>query len=142
MGREIKRVALDFNWPMNKVWHGYLITNCLDEKCDDCKLFAKLKKMEFTDYGCPKFSELDPPIGEGFQMWETTSEGSPISPVFETPDELATWLADNGASSFGSNTATYEQWLGMIKGPGWAPSAIMDSKGLRSGVEAAADISS
>jgi hypothetical protein len=23
MGREIKRVPLDFDWPLDKVWHGF-----------------------------------------------------------------------------------------------------------------------
>ena len=23
MGREVKRVALDFNWPLHKVWEGF-----------------------------------------------------------------------------------------------------------------------
>jgi hypothetical protein len=68
-------------------------------------------------------------------MYETTSEGTPISPVFETPEELAQWLADNNASVFGDMTATYEQWLGMCKA-GWAPSAVCDSTGIHSGVEA------
>ena len=71
-------------------------------------------------------------------MWETTSEGSPISPVFETPEELARWLADTNASAFGREGASYESWLGMIRG-GWAPSLIIDEKGMRSGVEAIAD---
>lgn len=69
-----------------------------------------------------------------YMMYETTSEGTPISPAMETPEQLAQWLADNKASAFGSETATYEQWLRMIRGPGWAPSAVFDSKGLRSGV--------
>lgn len=80
----------------------------------------------------------EPPVGEGWQMWETTSEGSPISPVFATPEELARWLADTGASTFGRETATYGQWLGMIRAD-WAPSAVADAKGVRSGVEAVAD---
>lgn len=33
-----------------------------------------------------------PPVGDGWQMWETTSEGSPVSPVFATAEELAQWL--------------------------------------------------
>jgi len=80
----------------------------------------------------------DPPAGDGWQMWETTSEGSPISPVFATPEELARWLADTGASASGRETATYKAWLGMIR-RGWAPSAVMDAKGFRSGVEAVAE---
>jgi hypothetical protein len=71
-------------------------------------------------------------------MYENTSEGTPISPAFETPEELARWLADNGASSFGDMTATYEQWLSVCQG-GWAPSAVIDNGILKSGVEALAD---
>lgn len=58
------------------------------------------------------------------QMYETCTEGTPISPVMETPEELARWLADNDASAFGDMTATYEQWLAVCK-DGWAPSAVM-----------------
>jgi len=60
------------------------------------------------------------------QMYEDTSEGTPISPVFDNAEDLARWLADNNASSFGSSTATYEQWLHTIN-LGFAPSMIMDN---------------
>lgn len=73
-----------------------------------------------------------------YMMYEDTSEGTPISPAFATPEELARWLADNGASSFGSSTATYEQWLRVCNG-GFAPSMVLDGNGLRSGVEALSD---
>lgn len=68
-------------------------------------------------------------------MYEDTSEGTPISPAFKTPEELARWLADNGASAFGSSTATYEGWLRVAKG-GWAPSMIFSSAGIQDGVDA------
>jgi hypothetical protein len=48
-------------------------------------------------------------------MYETTSEGTPISPAFETAEELARWLADNNASACADLTATYEEWLATIK---------------------------
>ena len=44
-------------------------------------------------------------------MYENTSKGTPISPAFETPEELARWLVDNKASAFGSNTGSYKNWL-------------------------------
>ena len=44
-------------------------------------------------------------------------------------------LADNGASAFASMTLSYEKWLAFIKGPGEAVSMVVDSKGIRSGVE-------
>jgi hypothetical protein len=68
-------------------------------------------------------------------MYETTSEGTPISPAFKTPEELAHWLYENKASTFGSMTTTYEQWLKMIKGSGWAISAIVENGELKSGVD-------
>lgn len=69
-------------------------------------------------------------------MYEDTTEGTPISPAFKTPEELARWLADNGASSFGRDTASYEGWLRVAKG-GWAPSAVSIGGGpLVSGVDA------
>lgn len=83
------------------------------------------------------FKYVEPPAGEGYQLWRTTTEGTPMSPVFETPEALARWLADNNASSFGSTTATYDQWLAFILGPGWAPSGIMDSTGVHAGIECA-----
>jgi hypothetical protein len=67
-------------------------------------------------------------------MYETTSEGTPISPAFATPEELARWLADHNASAFGDMTATYEQWLATCKS-GWAPSAVIQGRHMMSGVE-------
>ena len=51
-----------------------------------------------------------------FQMYEDCSEGTPISPVLESPEACARWCADNGASAFGSMTAPYEWWLKVCEG--------------------------
>jgi hypothetical protein len=53
---------------------------------------------------------FEPPTGDGWQLWETTSEGSPVSPVFESAEALADWCADN-ATWFGQMRATREEWL-------------------------------
>ena len=83
------------------------------------------------------WSETPPPEGEGYQIWETVSEGSPLTPVFETPEELAQHCADHGTSTFGRDTADYETWLRFICGPGWAPTAVGGpGQGLQSGVAA------
>ena len=55
MGREIKRVPVDFDQPMETIWPGYL-----------------------------EEERREPPIGDGWQVWETVSEGSPVTPVFAT----------------------------------------------------------
>jgi len=69
------------------------------------------------------------------QMYEATSEGTPISPVMKTPEELAHWLVDNNASSFASHTASYEAWLRVANG-GYACSAVVSAAGIESGVVA------
>jgi hypothetical protein len=51
-----------------------------------------------------------------FQMYETCSEGTPISPVLESPEAVARWCADNRASAFGDNVAPYEWWLRVCQG--------------------------
>lgn len=61
-----------------------------------------------------------------YQMYENTSEGTPISPPMATKEELARWLVDNKASVFGDMTATYEQWMNVIDGS--AGFGIMISK--------------
>lgn len=133
MGREVKRVPLGFNWPVNKVWWGYELEGV---PCLTCRGRGWISYRPFPEnydgwdgkrsdgdgYWCPHcegeriaFSEsIEVPVGDGWQMWETTSDGSPISPVFETPESLARWLADTGASVFGDLTATYEEWLATI----------------------------
>jgi len=68
-------------------------------------------------------------------MYEDTSEGTPISPAFETPEELARWLVDNKASAFGSETASYEGWLHIARGS-WAPSLVASATGITNGVDA------
>ena len=69
-------------------------------------------------------------------MYEDTSEGTPISPAFATPEELARWLVDNNASAFGDSTGSYEGWLRVARG-GWAPSSMVaTAAGLTSGVDA------
>lgn len=78
-----------------------------------------------------------PPAGDGWQIWETVSEGSPLSPVFATPEELAAHMA---GTTWGADKGTpYETWLTFIRGPGWSVSMVMDEKGVRDGVTAAVD---
>lgn len=124
MGREIKRVPMDFDYPLCRVWYGYQITFCHEEYgegCERCREFARVMGIPmdeyFPDMPCPdwkKHFKIDPPTGEGFQLWETTSEGSPVSPVFRTAEELAEWCAEN-ATVFADDKASAEDWMKMIQ---------------------------
>lgn len=62
-----------------------------------------------------EWKEYEPPTGDGYQLWETCSEGSPISPVFASAEQLADWCADN-ATIFGSEKTSRANWLQMFTG--------------------------
>jgi len=103
------------------------------------------RKMSYAEWDSrrPEESEYMPDFHDSnathFMMYENTTEGTPISPAFETTESLAEWLFENNASAFGSQTATYESWLRVANG-GYAPSAVMSHQGMRSGVEALTDL--
>ena len=104
----------------------FCISSQNEEYCENCKEFARIKGIDTEQYGCPKFDEYfkqikdklkelcEPPKGEGYQLWNTTSEGSPISPVFETLDKLCEWCEVN-ATTFGKFKATKEEWKEMLQ---------------------------
>ena len=56
-----------------------------------------------------------PPTGEGWQLWETTSEGAPISPVFATEVEFVDYLIGEGYSR-----GAAEEFVRR----GWAPTGM------------------
>ena len=161
MGREVRMVPPDWKHPKNERGYIPLFPSGFEERLADYVLgkqkwdegFRKNwgsgeewvpKDADHTysydewDGGIPIEEEYMPTFPEGtathLMMYEDTTEGTPISPAFATPEELAQWLVDNEASANGDQTASYEGWLRVCKG-GFAPSMIMDSKGLRSGVD-------
>lgn len=78
-----------------------------------------------------------PPAGTGWQVWETVSEGSPVTPVFETADELIEYLVKNGdewdqrraARGDTRSLPSREAVEKFVKGCGWVPSgAKIDGK--------------
>lgn len=151
MGREVKRVAMDFDWPLGKVWLPCLASLCtedvesslgissesvsLETLCQHCRHAAHLAGVSILVHGCPKWKH-EPKPGEGYQLWETVSEGSPISPVFATPEELADWLVVPGNDTSITNGTAREQWLKMIRGTGWSPSLVVDKGGVHPGTQA------
>lgn len=162
MGREVRRVPA--NWQHPKIEQPNYIKGIMEQRYQPMfdepfapamhEWYAKWEAWErgerpdyagdfdgsYIDWNGgppnPAYYRPDWPDSEctHIMMYENTSEGTPISPAFEKPEDLARWLFDNKASSFGSNTATYEQWLGMIKSE-WAPSMIAIDGEIKSGVE-------
>jgi hypothetical protein len=55
-----------------------------------------------------------------YQVYETVSEGTPVSPVFETLDALVAWLVSQGHSEHAAR---------RFAETGWAPSMVMHRNG-------------
>ncbi len=124
MGREIKRVPLDFAFPVGDSWpdHHYEVhqESCEKGDHDDC------------DYS------VDVPRGEGWQLWQTVSDG-PTSPVFATADELIEWMCQPvplkdrphfAPEAYPSNPWA-QGWRRKVAEPfvrqcGWAPSFVQE----------------
>ena len=179
MGREMKRVAIDFDWEIGKIWEGYI--NPFYKPCPDCTNGRTRNRIKFEelvgnfmhssgideittglagrspstvfghdasdrwravdkiiiaaglnpdDWGicptcggeaiapdaideCNAWTPHEPPIGDGYQLWETTTDGSPQSPVFASFDELCKWCEKN-ATTFASFTSTEKGWHDML----------------------------
>lgn len=105
----------------------------IDPICATCNGHATVEKYEGQRAEAEAWEPTDPPKGDGWQLWETVSEGSPISPVFATADELAGWMSD---------PAQGDRWVpGDVArkfiDDGWAPTGVVStSHGFQSGVEA------
>lgn len=161
MGREVRRVPADWQHPMQQdrpdryqPMHDQPYESALREWVDEWQAWDRGERpsyctdtdpaTKYWDYagGPPDPDYYRPDWPEEsrthFMMYEDTSEGTPISPAFATPEEVARWCADNGASAFGSETASYEAWLRIARG-GYACSAVIENGVLRSGVEALKD---
>jgi hypothetical protein len=91
--------------------------------CEFCGGDGEVWATEAIKAAHEAWEDFEPPAGPGWQVWETTSDGSPITPVFATPEELARWCADNAASILGSDTLPYEEWLAWFRGTDTSASA-------------------
>jgi hypothetical protein len=81
--------------------------------CEFCNGEGNIWQSEEIRKLSEEWQSFEPPLGDGFQLWETTNEGSPISPAFASLDELCEWAAGN-ANTFGSFTATAQEWREML----------------------------
>lgn len=136
MGREIKRVPLDFVFPLDASYHDA----AYDQHCATC---PKGPTHNETHDECER--SLGPPNGEGWQLWQTVSDG-PISPVFDAPEKLIDWMcvsatrnrfAGPWAQGWDRETATR-----FVRAQGSAPSFVLSVRvdgsgvGIQSGVDA------
>lgn len=82
--------------------------------CSKCKGSGEKWQHPKAKSNYKNWKSYEPPTGEGFQLWTTTSEGSPMTPVVETLEKLCEYCENEKVSVFGYNTATKEEWVKML----------------------------
>ena len=75
------------------------------------------------DYYRPKWT-VEPPA---YQVYENVTEGTPVSPVFQTVPALRAWLLEQGHSELAADGFIAERW---------APSMVVSSSGITVGIDA------
>lgn len=177
MGREIRKVPPNWEHPKRdngsyQPMYDQSAGEQFEEWLDEFEAF-KAKELEeackeygydpsdpysaFCDYnGGPPDHEYyrpnwKPEEATWLQVYETVSEGTPVSPPFATPEELIEYLVENGDFWDQKRRADKRRICGMNCDPwpreqaerfvktGFAVSFVADSKGIRSGVEALVD---
>ena len=128
MGREVRRVPANWEHPKDSrgnfqpLYDNY--QTALQEFQKHVDERGLRDALEYWGGGPVSYKYMLPDVSDDerthYMMYEDTSEGTPISPAFATPEELAQWLADNDASFFGDMAAPYETWLHICKG-GYVP---------------------
>jgi hypothetical protein len=108
--------------------------------CADCDGEGDIWPSKADEERYESWERENPPSGDGYQIWETVSEGSPISPVFSTATDLARHMA---TTKWGADDGTpFEVWMKFIEGPGWAPSMVGSEGRLMNGVTGVVEMES
>jgi hypothetical protein len=157
MGREIRRVPLGWEHPR------YTENDCYDKigqlrPCYDQDFptasaewreeYAKWKPeehdgMEYWEYAnAPDRETCRPMFTEEPTWWvvyETVSEGTPVTPAFATAEELIDYLTKHGdywAQEYGDAPPSREACEKFVKGSGWAPSMMIVDGTAKMGIAA------
>jgi hypothetical protein len=144
MGREIRQVPPDWEHPKAQHPWGYDYTPLLDESYEEALEEWEEKKRAWDAGERPKWF-IEPPHGESYtfeeyegeapnpdyyrprwpeesrthiQIYETVSEGTPVSPVFSDKEEAIEWVIEN----WGRSPDAARQFVET----GWAPSFVMN----------------
>lgn len=143
MSRAVRKVPAGWEHPRNEQGD-YIPMHEFSPSWNEDEIKEGLREGWLTgelppDFGVPVMPDWPDSERTHYQMYEETTEGTPISPVMATPTELARWLADNEASAFGGITATYEQWLAVCSSGKPTVGGVMVNGVMKSGVAAAAE---
>lgn len=84
------------------------------DTCATCEGHGGLERYPGQRRDAEAWESTDPPEGNGYQLWQTVSEGGPCSPVFTTVVELAEWLSANDTGLLAGKSVA--EWLDILDG--------------------------
>ena len=152
MGREIRRVKPGWVPPRDERGHIHPhFDKSYREACeewdegyraweprDDCRWFWEWEGGPPEDERCyrPEWSEDEM---TGWCLYETVSEGTPVTPIFDDAEGLIRHLAEHG-EDWSDGGMGYERARAFVESGGWAPSFVMTpERGVQGGVDFMAD---
>lgn len=95
--------------------------------CDACQGEGSVWDSSENQATAEAWESSEPPTGEGWQMWETVSEGSPVTPVFATAEELVNHLVTVEKYS----RLAAERFIDT----GWVPSLVVANGVVKANIE-------
>jgi hypothetical protein len=130
--REVRRVPMEWKHPIVRNLHGRdefvpLFGLSFREQCEQVG-------REYSQSGCVEaartqesehFPDWPESVKIAWQMYETETAGTPISPVFATADALVDWLVAGKVGYFAGHPGTREDWERVV---GLAPLETCDSQ--------------
>lgn len=104
--------------------------------CPACGGHGGVEAYEGQRGEAEAWQATEPPTGEGWQLWEKVTEGSPLSPVFADAEGLAQWLTteDGGRAAGPSGQPMTITAARAFVDEGWAPTGIVNAGGVHDGV--------
>jgi hypothetical protein len=117
--REVRPVPLDWQHPVRgEPYRGgrprYVPLHSRDDLRADLEDYAQNPEGGMPPDPADYMPEIPEGATVGVQLYETTSEGTPASPVFPTLVELAAWC-ETGADVVAGQRWTREQWLASFR---------------------------
>jgi len=146
MSREVRRVPLDWDHPrrfggnyqpMHDKPLSVAVAEWEAEVATYPSLLAAIEAGESTPDPESYRPEWPTDAALGFQLYEDVTEGTPLSPVFATADELVDWLTHPQEIGIGREpVAMSKKAAQRFVETGWAPSMVYTPRtGLVSGLE-------